>query len=76
MGSSGNPSVLGMVIGFVCVAPWIVFIFLALADKFPSKPPKEQREPYREIQPRDLNMTDERAGFIQAKLEKIERASR
>jgi len=76
MGSSGDPSVLAMVIAFVCAAPWFLLLFLAWADKFPTKPPKNEIGAYNEIRERNLSMTDERAGFVQAKLEKIERASR
>jgi hypothetical protein len=72
MGSSGNPSLLAELIGLVCFAPWVYLIFSAIRDKSPEK----QQQPYREIQPRDLSTEDDRAGFVQAKLEKIERASR
>ena len=72
MGSSGNPSLLAMVIGFVCFIPILVLFWMALADYTP----KQRRQQYREIPGRDLGNADERAGFVQAKLEKIERASR
>jgi hypothetical protein len=50
-------------------------VYLALADKTtPKKQEKQQPQQYREIPVRDIS--DERAGFIQAKLDKIERASR
>jgi hypothetical protein len=58
----------------ICVAPFFLLIFMALADW--PKPRQEKQKPYREIRQRDLSTTDERAGFVQAKLEKIERASR
>jgi hypothetical protein len=59
----------------LCILPWLSLVWIALADRTPRKQEK-QAPSNREIQPRDLNMTSERAGFIQAKLEKIERASR
>lgn len=70
MGSSGNPSLAAMIVGFVCIAPWILLVISAMRDK----EPKQRQQTYREITPPPLR--DERAGFVQAKLEKIERASR
>ena len=58
----------------LCIAPWLFLVYLALADKTPKKQEKQQPQQYREIPVRDIS--DERAGFIQAKLDKIERASR
>ena len=72
MGSTGDPSLLASVIAFVCIVPWVMLIWMALRDK----QPQQRQKGYREIPERDLGTTDERAGFVQAKLEKIERASR
>lgn len=72
MGTTGDPSFFGAVIGFICIAPWLYMLLSALRDK--PRQPKQQAQPYREIQPR--NMADERAGFVEAKMQKIERAMR
>jgi hypothetical protein len=58
----------------LCIAPWLFLVYLALADKPSARKQEKQQQQYREIPVRDIS--DERAGFIQAKLEKIERASR
>lgn len=73
MGDTGNPTVLGAIVGFLCILPWLLMVISALRDA-PRR--KAGPEPYREIPPRD--MQDERAGFIEStrKLEKIERAMR
>lgn len=70
MGSTGDPSSLGLVIGLICFLPWLILIVIAVRDK-PRQ--TKQAAPYREIRPRE-NMADERAGFVEAKMQKIERA--
>lgn len=68
MGSTADPSPLGTLLAILCVLPWFILVVIAVRDK----PRKQHQAPYREI--RERHMSDERAGFVEVKMQKIERA--
>lgn len=76
MGTATDPTWLGYIFAWSCFIG-MAWIFIQLLRGSKPKQSEKQIEPYREIRERGFSGTeDERAGFVEAKMERIERAMR